>query len=877
MVAKYIRRAMVVVLVATVGVVSSGRGQSDNSASARAVAQVPTPQFASEPAGAGRCLVCHRAEVEGYARSAMAHSLRSAGREPDGVVNAGNVKISMHSSPSGYWQRWQSGADAINYRIDYVIGSGNHASSYLLDLAGHLFESPVTYYKTRHTYDLTPGYEGIVNPDFTRPVAEGCLFCHAGTALPISGTANRYQSPPFSAEAITCERCHGSAEKHLNDPRAGTIVNPAKLEPGARDSVCEQCHLLGVGRVINPGKKFSDFRPGQHLEDVFTTYRYALPAGAETGEFKVISHVEQLARSACARKSDSKLWCGTCHDPHSKPLEPIAYYRSKCLSCHTENFPASHAARDSNCIGCHMPRRDAKDGGHTAFTDHRIQRRPQPQPAESKDLDIAAWREPALDLRKRNLGIAYVDVGTERHSSSFVIRGYGLLTEVQHQFSNDTEVFASLGSALLLAKQTSEAELAFGRSLQLAPESADAESNAASAYLQAGDVDSAVAHLERAVALDPLHLQAAAPLIEIYRQQGALAKATELSEKIKAAMASSDKIAEEIAPHSSSQKAKVVFKNIQVLKEVSADQLLPAMRFMTASLGVECSYCHVPDHFDKDDKKPKQTAREMMRMMLTIDKNSFESDRQVTCYSCHRGSLKPLGVPVVGEPRPAQEAGNLSTNLPTADDVIDHYVQAVGGAAVIEKITSRDAKGTVTTGSESIGIEILDQDPKWQVSIRHTPAGDSLKGFNGHEGWLSTPGRPLRDIQGVDLDFALMDADLHFPVHMKYMFAELRVEYPEKIGDREAYVISGMRPGQPTVKFYFDEQSGLLLRLVRYAESPLGLVPTRIDYADYRDVDGVQVPFRWTIAEPDASSIIQLDETQQNVPIDGSRFVKPRS
>jgi photosynthetic reaction center cytochrome c subunit len=196
---------------------------------------------------------------------------------------------------------------------------------------------------------------------------------------------------------------------------------------------------------------------------------------------------------------------------------------------------------------------------------------------------------------------------------------------------------------------------------------------------------------------------------------------------------------------------------------------------------------------------------------------------------------------------------------------------------VIEKITSRDAKGTVTTGSESIGIEILDQDPKWQVSIRHTPAGDSLKGFNGHEGWLSTPGRPLRDIQGVDLDFALMDADLHFPVHMKYMFAELRVEYPEKIGDREAYVISGMRPGQPTVKFYFDEQSGLLLRLVRYAESPLGLVPTRIDYADYRDVDGVQVPFRWTIAEPDASSIIQLDETQQNVPIDGSRFVKPRS
>ncbi len=878
MAAKYIRRVEVVVLVAILGIVSSGRGQSSNSSSAQAVAQVTTPQVVGEPAGASRCLVCHRAEVEGYARSAMAHSLRRAGREPDGVVNTADVRVSMHSSATGYWQRWQSGRDTINYRIDYVIGSGNHASSYLLDLAGHLFESPVTYYKTRHTYDLTPGYEGIVNPDFTRPVAEGCLFCHAGTALPISGTANQYQSPPFSEEAITCERCHGSAEKHLNDPRAGTIINPAKLEPSARDSVCEQCHLLGVGRVLNPGKKFSDFRPGQHLEDVFTTYRYASPAGAEAGEFKVISHVEQLARSACARKSDGKLWCGTCHDPHSKPVDPIAYYRSKCLSCHTGQFPASHPARDSNCIGCHMPRRDAKDGGHTAFTDHRIQRRPQPQPAESKDLDIAAWREPAPDLQKRNLGIAYVDVGTERHSSSFVIRGYGLLTEVQNQLSNDTEVFASLGSALLLAKQTSEAELAFGRSLQLAPESADAESNAASAYLQAGDLNSAIAHLERAVALDPLHLQAAAPLIEIYREQGNLAKAAELSEKIKAVMAPSDKIAEEIAPHSSSEKAEVVFKNIQVLKAISADQLIPAMQFMTASLGVECGYCHVPDHFDRDDKKPKQAARQMMRMMLTIDKNSFEGDRQVTCYSCHRGSLKPLGVPAVGgEPQPPQETGNLTTNLLTGDEVIDHYVQALGGAAAIEKITSRDAEGTVTAGGKSVSIEILDQDPNRQVSIRHTPAGDSLTVFNGHEGWSSMPGRPLSDTHGADLDFAQMDADLHFPLHMKHIFAELRVEYPEKIGGREAYVISGTRPGRSPVKLYFDEQSGLLLRFVRFAESPLGLAPTRIDYADYRDVDGVQVPFRWTIAQPDASSTIQLEEIQQNVPIDEGRFVKPRS
>ena len=451
-------------------------------------------------------------------------------------VTTPDAKITMHSSPGGYWQRLESGGDVTNYRIDYVIGSGNHASGYLLDLAGHLFQSPIAYYKSRHAYDLAPGYEGKPNPDFTRPIAEGCLFCHAGTALHIVGTSNEYRLPPFSAEAITCERCHGSAEKHLSDPRADTIINPAKLASAARDSICEQCHLLGVGRVLNPGKKFGDFRPGQALEDVFTTYVNVSPPGADADKFKVISHVEQLARSTCARKSNGQLWCGTCHDPHAKPVEPIQYYRSKCLSCHTGNFSAAHPSKESNCIGCHMPRRDAKDGGHTAFTDHRIQRRPEPATVLPVDADIAAWREPASDLRKRNLGIAYINSGIEHNSPPSVVRGYRMLTEIQEQFSTDSEVLTSLGTALLIAKHPSEAELAFERALQLNPDSVTGETNAASAYLQAGDIDRAIAHLERAVALDPMHLPADVPLIELYKWQGNTAKAAELSSKLSAAI-----------------------------------------------------------------------------------------------------------------------------------------------------------------------------------------------------------------------------------------------------------------------------------------------------------------------------------------------------
>jgi photosynthetic reaction center cytochrome c subunit len=826
-------------------------------------------------------VTCHRSEVEGYARSAMANSLRRAGNEPDGTVETPDTKINMYSSPSGYWQRLQSGADISNYRIDYVIGSGNHASGYLFDVANHLFQSPVAYYKARHAYDLAPGYEGRPNPDFTRPVAQGCLFCHSGTTLPIPGTANEYQSPPFSAEAITCERCHGPVEKHLNDPREGTIVNPAKLEPAARDSVCEQCHLLGAAKVLNPGKTFADFLPGQRLEDTFTTYRNALPSGSDAGKFKVISHVEQLARSTCARMSDGKLWCGTCHDPHDKPLEPVQFYRSKCLSCHSGNFATSHPSRESDCIGCHMPQRGANDGGHTAFTDHRIQRRPELQPDLPEDTDIAAWREPAPELQKRNLGIAYINAGMERRSGPFLVRGYRLLTEVQSQFSSDGAVFTSLGNALLLGKQPAEAGIAFERALQLDPDSVTGETNASSAYLQAGDVRGAVAHLERAVALDPLHLPAVSPLVGLYKKLGNEEKAAALSAKVTAAMDSQSAPLEntQTSAGSSSKMAEEVFKNIEVLKGVSSDQLIPAMRFMSASLGVECNYCHVEDHFEKDDKKPKQIARKMMQMMLAIDKDSFEGNREVTCYSCHRGSTKPEGIPTVaGETHAkAEVVDKLRTTLPTANEIIDHYIQALGGVDAINKITSRVGKGTTTSTGKSISVEVFDQAPDKLAVVRHMPAGDSVTAFDGQAGWTLMKSRSVRDLHGTDLDAAQMDADLQFPLRIKKVFPELRVEYPEKIGDQEAYVVSGIRQGKPPVKLYFDEQSGLLMRLVRYSESPLGLDPTQIDYSDYRDADGVQAPFRWTVARSGERSTMQLDQVRENVAIDGANFTRPTS
>lgn len=868
------------------GVVVSGRGQSNDNVAGKLDPASQIPTLSGVPTGARRCMFCHPGEVEGYARSAMAHSLRRAGQEPDGVINAHGSKITMHSTPTGFWQRWENGGDSADYRVDYVIGSGIHANGYLVNIGGHLFQSPVAYYSRRQSYDLAPGYENQPDPDFTRPVGEPCVLCHSGTALHVPGTLNQYRSPVFPAEAITCERCHGPVERHLAHPRAGTIINPAKLEPAARDSICEQCHLFGVARVLNPEKEFSDFVPGQRLEDTFTVYRNAVPPGSSAGAFKVISHVEQLALSACARNSGGRLWCGTCHDPHDKPVEPIAYYRAKCLTCHASNFPASHPDKESDCVGCHMPRRDAKDGGHTAFTDHRIHRRPQSLPDLPADTGIVAWREPAPELQRRNLGIAYIDVGMQRHLSSYVIQGYRTLTEVQQQFANDSDIFKWIGEALLLGKQTSDAKFAFERALQLDPDSALTEASAASPYMQEGDDADAIAHLERAVALDPLDLPAASTLIGLYQKEGENAKAAELASKIKGAMSETshaEQSGQNITAGEPPKKAEDIFQNIQVLKGVPSDQLIPAMEFISSSLGVECSFCHVEGHFEKDDKKPKQTAREMMRMMFALNKNNFEGHREVTCYSCHRGARNPVATPVVdGELAFNLHTANSSVqklpgDLPSASRLIDSYIQALGGAAAIGKITSRVEKGAETFHGQSVSIELFTQAPEMQALIRHLSGGDSATIFNGHSGWFKIPGRPAREMQGADLDATRMDADLQFPLHLRQLFPELRVEYPEMIGGRETYLLLGVREGHPPTKLYFDEQSGLLVRVVRYAESPLGRDPTQIDYADYRNIDGVQVPFRITLSQPESTSTIQMDDVQQNIKIDGNTFAGPRA
>jgi photosynthetic reaction center cytochrome c subunit len=332
------------------------------------------------------------------------------------------------------------------------------------------------------------------------------------------------------------------------------------------------------------------------------------------------------------------------------------------------------------------------------------------------------------------------------------------------------------------------------------------------------------------------------------------------------------------------KKAEDQYKNIQALKGIPADQLIPAMQFIATSLGVGCEFCHVEGAFEKDDKEQKKTARKMMEMMFAINKENFEGHREVTCYSCHRGSTDPVGTPPVmmdepkgmGDARKAEEKGEgAEASGPPADRLFDKYLQAVGGGAAIEKISSRVMKGTIGLGDRDVAIDIFSKDPDKRVSFTHTPEGDSVTAFNGHEGWLGIPGHAVREMHGPDIDGAAMDADLHFAAHLKTMFSEVKVRGAEKVGDHDAYVVIGQRDGKTPLELYFDAQSGLLVRLVRYGETPLGRMPTQIDYADYRDAGGVKIPYRWTLARPGGRFTIQVIEVKENVPVDDAKFARP--
>ena len=354
---------------------------------------------------------------------------------------------SVGHGTDGYYfdYRQQSTKDPIqgHRRIDYFVGSGSHARSYLMSVDGFLYEAPVAYYRNSASWRAAPGYAGIDYPWLTRPVLAGCLQCHASGIQQIGGTQNAYRSPPFLEGGVACERCHGRGSEHLAAGKP--IVNPAKLAPPERDSICEQCHLSGEIRVPKKGKDEPVLTPGERLLDSLTVF---VRSGAQS-QLRVTSHVENLAQSACKRASGDKLWCGTCHDPHTvpDPSDKVAYFREKCLNCHqTSSCSAAQASRRANgddCTACHMPRNPTSDVEHVVFTDHSIPRRgaaPAASPSPTADLVPFDGGEAS----PRDLGLAYAILGVRDGNTAYLDRAFRLLRQVAAQGGADSETLAYL-------------------------------------------------------------------------------------------------------------------------------------------------------------------------------------------------------------------------------------------------------------------------------------------------------------------------------------------------------------------------------------------------------------------------------------------------
>jgi photosynthetic reaction center cytochrome c subunit len=329
------------------------------------------------------------------------------------------------------------------------------------------------------------------------------------------------------------------------------------------------------------------------------------------------------------------------------------------------------------------------------------------------------------------------------------------------------------------------------------------------------------------------------------------------------------------------QTAEQAYKNIVQLKGTPADQLQPAMIFIAGSLGVECTFCHVQGKMDADDKQAKKTAREMMAMTAAINANSFRGQRQVTCYSCHRGATHPVNTPPVLESddpsSPASPAAPATPAAqgPTVDQILEKYVAAVGGADTMKKITTRAMTGKILANGTETPIEVIVKAPNMRVSITHNPASESFTAFDGTLGWMGSTGHSAREMSAAESAAAGLDAEFYLGLRVKELYPQLRRGRPETIGAAECEVIAGMAPGRPAIRLSFDKSSGLLVRMVRFADTPMGRNPTQIDYADYRDADGVKIPFRWTLSRPVARFTIQIADVKSNVPVDDSRFAKP--
>jgi hypothetical protein len=329
-----------------------------------------------------------------------------------------------------------------------------------------------------------------------------------------------------------------------------------------------------------------------------------------------------------------------------------------------------------------------------------------------------------------------------------------------------------------------------------------------------------------------------------------------------------------------------VFKSVQVLKGIPVDTFFEAMGMFASSMGDDCTFCHVKEaYFDRAKfavSTPKIVrARGMVLMMNGINKSYFQGEPRVTCFTCHRGNNTP-----VREPDLSLQYGASPENpnviafpeypLMSANTLFEKYLQAIGGRQRVAALSSFVGRGTYEgfdTGFAKIPVEVYSKAPNLRTMVVKMGGGESFRVFDGRNGWMAGPDTPVPILQltGGNLERARLEALVAFPANIPQAFTQWKVGRTA-IDGREVFIVQGGEEG--LTNFYFD-QSGLLVRLVRWTVTPVGRVPTQIDYKDYRDVNGVKMPFQWTVSQTYMQMSVALSEVQPNASVDTAKFNKP--
>ncbi len=445
--------------------------------------------------GSEACAGCHAEIYKSYQKTVMA---KASGMAEDGLITGefthktSGVFYRVYEQDGRAWMSYERRRES-GFRgrreLLYYIGSGVKGRTYLFSVDGFLFETPINWYSQEGQWNMAPAFTESRESPLSLPAVVDCVNCHSsGVQEPVAGTESKYNGRPFLNGGITCQRCHGGGDGH---------VNPAKLSADRRDSICMQCHFEGTVAERQPGKQVYQFQPGERLSDYL---HYFLLSGNDPQKPEALSQFEALSLSKCKRKSGDKMWCGSCHDPHAEPApaEKAAYYRGKCVACHGEGFAAKHHPEKQGCTGCHMPELPSKDVAHTEGTDHRIRRYPNAEPLPRLEVRgtpgaplVAFPERDAALATTRDFGLAWEALAL-RGVDGAPQKAEQYLQKALKERPEDPALLAAWGFLEQGRGHDQEARQSYERALKIDPLSNDAATNLGILEAKAGNLRRAV-------------------------------------------------------------------------------------------------------------------------------------------------------------------------------------------------------------------------------------------------------------------------------------------------------------------------------------------------------------------------------------------------